>query len=240
MFAGKGRGLFATTAVKAGDLLIAAAPLALLYCDEGLTPEIEELADHLSAAVAATTNSSSSSQGSSAAAAAAAPLALWQQHALLQLRPPGAAAAAGGGTGVPDLLHLLGDPAYVAAAADAAAGGSSDAEQQEQQQQGAPSLLPALEKLPGLEDVLKLVFANCTGTTEDCLTPNHPKQSQSIPTVSSFECPISRRAAWISSQDEPGAAHLSGYAECAMSLYETLCYASLPRQLKHNKVPCTP
>eukprot|EP00775_Hariotina_reticulata_P013191 gene13191-13322_t len=47
---GKGRGLFTTAAAAPGNLLLTAMPLALLYCEEGTTPEMEELADALAAA----------------------------------------------------------------------------------------------------------------------------------------------------------------------------------------------
>ena len=46
---GKGRGLSATTAAAPGDLLLTCEPLAILYCDEGSTPENEELADQMAA-----------------------------------------------------------------------------------------------------------------------------------------------------------------------------------------------
>ncbi|KAI8466486.1 MAG: hypothetical protein J3K34DRAFT_524486 [Monoraphidium minutum] len=45
--AGKGRGLVTTAAVEEGALLMVAAPLGILYCEEGGTPENEDLADHL-------------------------------------------------------------------------------------------------------------------------------------------------------------------------------------------------
>ncbi len=45
--AGQGRGVFATEAVQPGTLLLVAPPLSVLYCDEGTTPENEDLAEHM-------------------------------------------------------------------------------------------------------------------------------------------------------------------------------------------------
>lgn len=135
--AGKGRGLFTTSAVSAGEVLLVGAPLVLLWSEEGTTPENEELAEHLVAAVAATAAApgSSSSKG----------LSPWQQQALLQLRPPG------GQTGqqrhqqqqvLPDLRQLLGPP-------------EEPVKQQQQQ--------PTVQQLPDAEALTQVVFANCTG-----------------------------------------------------------------------------
>ncbi|KAG1663734.1 hypothetical protein FOA52_006103 [Chlamydomonas sp. UWO 241] len=44
---GRGRGLVATADVPAGTLLVCSVPLAVVWCDEGDTPENEELADHM-------------------------------------------------------------------------------------------------------------------------------------------------------------------------------------------------
>ncbi|WIA18501.1 hypothetical protein OEZ85_009954 [Tetradesmus obliquus] len=166
---GKGWGLFTTAAVAAGDLLLVAQPLALLYCEEGTTPENEELAEALAAAAAATAAaagaqpaSSSSSSGSSGGG-----LSLWQQHALLQLRATGE----GPDTAAVDpqlLQQLLGDPADVIAAPqiDQASSNSSSEEastQQQQQQQQVAPLPPASAALPGADRVLQIVHANCTG-----------------------------------------------------------------------------
>jgi hypothetical protein len=162
--AGKGRGLFTTAAVAPGDLLLVAAPLALLYCEEGTTPEIEELAEALAAAVAATASGLSGG------------LEGWQQQALLQLRPAGAAAAAtpGGQPGSNsrlDLLQLLGPSEAVTAAAgpaeEPAAAAAVHTEQQQQQQQQEDGTkeqyVSTTSALPAPDHILKLVFANCTG-----------------------------------------------------------------------------
>eukprot|EP00879_Flechtneria_rotunda_P020233 GHRR01021277.1.p1 GENE.GHRR01021277.1~~GHRR01021277.1.p1 ORF type:complete len:452 (+),score=223.06 GHRR01021277.1:722-2077(+) len=159
-----GRGIFTTARVAAGDLLMVAAPLVLLYCEEGTTPEIEELADRLTAAVAATISSGRSGGSSSSVGG----LAVWQQHALLQLRSAGIAGDANPGQ-MPDLLQLIGSPADFAAGLQAASSGQQQLKQQqerEQQQQSslaAPLMQPPTGTLPGPEEVLKLAFANSSG-----------------------------------------------------------------------------
>lgn len=45
--AGQGRGVLATEAVQPGTLLLVAPPLSVLYCEEGTTPENEDLAEHM-------------------------------------------------------------------------------------------------------------------------------------------------------------------------------------------------
>jgi SET and MYND domain-containing protein len=44
---GRGRGLVATTNMELGRLLMVSDPLAVIFCDEGTTPENEELAEHM-------------------------------------------------------------------------------------------------------------------------------------------------------------------------------------------------
>jgi hypothetical protein len=152
--AGKGRGLFTTEAVQAGDVLLAAAPLVLLYSEEGTTPEIEELADHLAAAVAATAAAAGSSGSSKG-------LAPWQQHALLQLRGPGAAETSTPQQQqqqqMPSLRALLGPPEEPVEFHSSSSSNSS-AEQPGNQQQ-----LEAAGSLPSAEMLTQLAFANCTG-----------------------------------------------------------------------------
>ena len=46
---GRGRGLVATTPLELGRLLLVSAPLGIVYCEEGSTPENEELAEHMMA-----------------------------------------------------------------------------------------------------------------------------------------------------------------------------------------------
>ncbi|KAF8059148.1 hypothetical protein HT031_005320 [Scenedesmus sp. PABB004] len=135
---GMGRGLFTTDAAAPGDLLLVAAPLALLYCKEGATPENEELAEALSAAVAASRSGSGGSGGG------------------------GSSSDDGGGGGGARARALLGDPAEVGAVLQqqqAAAGGAAQAGGAAPQ----PAAPPPPASLPDEAAVLQLVFANCTG-----------------------------------------------------------------------------
>jgi hypothetical protein len=169
--AGKGRGVFTTAAVAAGDLLMVAQPLALQYCEEGTTPENEELAAALSAAVAATTTAAAAGAQSASSSSSAAGLSLWQQHALLQLKP------AGEGQDVAAveqqlLQQMLGDPADVLVASQTTANNSSSGSESNSEssgnegsvQQQESAALPAVTAtLPGADRVLQIVHANCTG-----------------------------------------------------------------------------
>jgi hypothetical protein len=168
LFAGKGRGLFTSAAVASGDLLMVAQPLALLYCEEGTTPENEELADALAAAVAAA--STTAAQAASGSSSSSGGLALWQQHALLQLKAAGEGQDGAGAEQQQQLLlQLLGDSADVAAALKASSSSSSSGEEadKQQQQQLAP-LDPVAGALPSADRVLQIVHANCTGGRSVC------------------------------------------------------------------------
>lgn len=139
-------------------MLMVAAPLSLLYCETGSTPEIEELAEHLSSAVSA----SNVARPSAAGAASAAALEPWQRAALLQLRAgaeggdSSSSSGRGGGSSsrgelqLPELQSLLG--------ADGA-DGSSDTSSS-----SSSSSASGNQELPGPEQVQRIVFANCTGT----------------------------------------------------------------------------
>lgn len=48
---GKGRGVVTRETVSSGQLLMVDSPLAIMYCAEGVTPENEELAEHLTTKV---------------------------------------------------------------------------------------------------------------------------------------------------------------------------------------------
>ncbi|KAF6262337.1 hypothetical protein COO60DRAFT_649132 [Scenedesmus sp. NREL 46B-D3] len=165
---GKGRGVFTTAAVAAGDLLLVAQPLALLYCEEGTTPENEELADTLTAAVVATAAAAEAPSSSSSSSSSSGGLELWQQHALLQLR---AAGEGQDGTAAEQhqqlLQQLLGDPSVVAAelrtAQASSSSSSSSAEASKQQPQELAPLPPAPGALPSADKLLQVVHANCTG-----------------------------------------------------------------------------
>jgi hypothetical protein len=150
MHAGRGRGLFTTAAVSAGDVLLVAAPLALLYSEEGHTPENEELAAHLAAIAAAAPAAAGGSGGSSSGGSGG--LAPWQRSALLQLRGPG---AVDGQQQLPDLRQLLGPP-------DEAAWVEGERQQQPRQQQQSQADAQQ-QQLPGPEELTRIVFANCTG-----------------------------------------------------------------------------
>jgi hypothetical protein len=159
--AGKGRGIFTITAVAAGDLLLVAQPLALLYCEEGTTPENEELADALAAAVAATAAAAAQAPGSSSGEG----LLLWQQHALLQLQAAGKGQDSAGLEQQQQLLlQLLGNPVDVAASLQTVPTNNSSGEEASVQQPLAP--LPTIDAaLPGADRVLQIVHANCIGET---------------------------------------------------------------------------
>jgi hypothetical protein len=140
--AGRGRGLFTTAAVAAGDVLLTGAPLALLYCEEGATPENEELAAHLAALAAAAVGGSSGGG-----------LAPWQQRALLQLRGPGEQQQQQEQQ-VPDLQQLLGPPDERVWVDGQLQAQQEEAKQQQQQQQ---------QQLSDAAQLTRLAFANCTG-----------------------------------------------------------------------------
>jgi hypothetical protein len=142
-----------------------AAPLTLLYSEQGTTPENEELAEHLAAAVAAT--AAAAAAGSSGSSKGLAP---WQQHALLQLRGPGGAVLGSqqeqqARQQLPDLAQVLGppgEPVQLHGSSSSNSGGDM-AQQQEQQQQ-----------LPSAAELLQLVFANCTGEGRIITTIDQP------------------------------------------------------------------
>jgi hypothetical protein len=192
--AGKGRGIFTTAAVAAGDLLLVAQPLALLYCEEGATPENEELADALAAAVAATT-----AAAAAPAASGSGGLALWQQHALLQLTAAGEGQDGAGAEQQQQqqqlLLQLLGDPADVAAAmqhvqpsssSSSSSSEEADKQQQQQQQQQVVALAPVAGALPSADRVLQIVHANCTG--EQVAYQHRPFMVTMIPVRPAVDC----------------------------------------------------
>jgi hypothetical protein len=144
--------------VQAGEVMLVSAPLALLYSEEGTTPENEELAEFLAAEVAATP----APAAAAAAGGSSKGLAPWQQHALLQMRGAGAGGAASKPQqqqqqqGLPDLRQLLGPPDEPVQMHDSSSSSSEAGGGQQQQQQ-------QVQQLPSAEEVLQLVFANCTG-----------------------------------------------------------------------------
>jgi hypothetical protein len=159
-----------------------AQPLSLLYCEEGTTPENEELADALAAAVAATSTAAAQAASGSSSSGG---LALWQQHALLQLKAAGEGQDGAGVEQQQLLLQLLGDPADLVTATGTAQGSSSSSssssnsssssseeaykqQQQQQQQQQLVPLEPVADALPSADRVLQIVHANCTGGRYEC------------------------------------------------------------------------
>jgi hypothetical protein len=142
-----------------------AQPLSLLYCEEGTTPENEELADALAAAVAATSTAAAQAASSSSSGG----LALWQQHAMLQLQAAGEGQDGAGVEQQQLLLQLLGDPADVVKAAENAQGSSSSSSDEADKQQLLVSLEPVAGPLPNADRVLQIVHANCTGGRSACI-----------------------------------------------------------------------
>ncbi|KIZ01465.1 hypothetical protein MNEG_6495 [Monoraphidium neglectum] len=96
--AGAGRGLVTAAAVEEGELLMVAAPLGILYCPEGATPENEELADHLAQNCTLTAAQSEALRLLAPAGGGAAPAAVLPAREQLEAA---AAALAGAGGDTP-------------------------------------------------------------------------------------------------------------------------------------------
>lgn len=151
--------------------LPAALPVVLLYrthfycySEHGTTPENEELAEHLAAAVAAT----AAAAGSSGSSGISRGLAPWQQQALLQLRPPGGVASSmqkqqqqQEQQELPDLRQLLGPASERVDRYESSSSSDGGSSSLSQQQAVAP------QQLPDAQMITQLVFANCTGGCGD-------------------------------------------------------------------------